>query len=84
MYCHCGVIVWMHFRLEHGSYCPYFTSDQNKAKLIDDCPGCGTSLNLMVTHLEFKNAPNVPTAARRATMPLFMGENERPFLLPAT
>lgn len=51
MYCFCGYSVWMHFRLEHGSYQSFFTSSQNQVKAITDCPGCSASLNLMVTHI---------------------------------
>jgi hypothetical protein len=67
----------MHFRLEHGSYRPYFTSHQKQAKAITDCPGCSASLNLMVTHLEYNEARYMPAAA------LGLAESSLPFLLPA-
>jgi hypothetical protein len=54
MYCHCGHSVWMHFLLKHGSFRACYTSSQNHAQVITDCPGCGALLNLMVTHIEFK------------------------------
>jgi hypothetical protein len=83
MYCHCGAIVWLHFRLENDSYWPHFTSDRNKAELIDNCPGCGTSLNLMVTHFDCIDAPNAPAVAILDAVAILAGKTEHPFLLPA-
>jgi hypothetical protein len=74
----------MHFRLEHGSYRPYFTSHQKQAKAITDCPGCSASLNLMVTHLEYHEARYVPVAALGSAVPVLLGESSLPFLLPAS
>ena len=84
MYCHCGHSVWMHFRLEYGSYRPYFTSRKNSAEPIGDCQGCGISLSLMVTHLASADAQNAQTAAPGYLMPMLPGQSERHFLLPAT
>jgi hypothetical protein len=73
----------MHFRFEHGSYRPCFTSSQKQAKAIADCPGCSASLNLMVTHLGFNDTRHVPTVALGVVMPVLTGESDLPFLLPA-
>jgi hypothetical protein len=83
MFCYCGVALWMHFRFEYGSYRPYFTLDQNQAKLIDCCPGCGASLNLMVAHLESAEAPDPSAATIHSAMAVLAGESERLFSLPA-
>jgi hypothetical protein len=74
----------MHFRLEHGSYRPCFTSNRKQAKAITDCPGCSTSLNLMVTHLKHYAARYVPVAALSSAMPVLSGESSLSFLLPAS
>ncbi len=83
MYCYCGYGVWMHFRLEHGLYRPCFTSSQSQAKAITHCPGCGNSLDLMVTHLELDDMRHIPTTVLGAAMPMLSGQSTFPILLPA-
>ena len=57
----------MHFRLERGTYRPYFASTQNNATAITDCPDCNASLNLMITHLENDSGTAILTPAGEKT-----------------